>query len=58
MFYLLSEGGRGANDLATQYSLEGVSMKKAANIMYRATTRYLSMHSNFKDFRNAMSQAA
>ena len=49
MFYLLAAGGHGTNDFGVRYNATGINIEKAAQIVYRATTNYLTKNSNFKD---------
>lgn len=46
-FYLLSEGGSGANDNGWYYSVNGISMDTAAKIVYRAENNYLTSNTDF-----------
>jgi Zn-dependent metalloprotease/chitodextrinase len=57
-FYLLSEGGNGANDFGSPYTVSAIGMTKAAAIAYRALSVYLTNSSNYFDARAASVQAA
>lgn len=49
MFYLLSDGGIGSNDHGSHYNVTGISIRHAADILYRTVTNYLTSNTNFKD---------
>ena len=57
-FYLLSEGGSGANDFGATYSVTGITRFKARLILYRALTVYMNTTTSFIDARKATLQAA
>lgn len=57
-FYLLSEGGYGTNDKGWNYSVSGISMNKAAKIVYRAETVYMTQNTNFINAREYTIAAA
>ncbi len=57
-FYLLSEGGSGANDNGDAYVVSGIGMDKAAAITYRNLTEYLTPNSQYVDARAGAIQAA
>ncbi len=57
-FYLLTEGGSGANDHAFPYSVSGIGIEKAAKIAYRTEALYLNPDAQFADARDASVQAA
>ena len=46
-FYLLSVGGSGTNDNGYYYSVSGIGIEKAARIVYRAETVYMTMNTNY-----------
>lgn len=48
-FYLLSEGGVGANDFGYAYNVDSLGMEAVGQIAYRNLAYYLSMQSNFFD---------
>ena len=48
-FYLLSEGGKGVNDLQDSFDLDGIGMSKAEQIAYRNMLVYLTPSSNYSD---------
>lgn len=50
-FQLLSEGGKGKNDLNNDYELTGIGMTKAMKVTY-ATMAMISMFSDFEDARD------
>lgn len=51
-FYLLTEGGKGTNDLSNAFEVAGLGMKKAAEIAY-ATEQLLSSNATFDECRQA-----
>lgn len=57
-FYLLSVGGSGVNDFGQSFNISGISIDKAASIVYRAETMYLFPSAIYPDARIAMLQAA
>ena len=57
-FYLLVNGGSGTNDNAEAYTVAGIGMTKAAAIIYRALTVYLTASSQYADARAYTIQAA
>ncbi|MDR1553430.1 MAG: M4 family metallopeptidase, partial [Prevotellaceae bacterium] len=57
-FYLLSQGGTGTNDLNNAYNVTGIGINKAAKIVYKAETSYLTSSANYAQFRNATISAA
>ena len=57
-FYLLSEGGTGVNDNGSPYCIIGIGREKAAAILYRALTVYLTPNAGFGDLVQATYQAA
>jgi len=57
-FYILSVGKTGTNDLGKSYSVTGIGIEKAAKIVYRLETNYLTGTSNFMAARNLGIQAA
>jgi Zn-dependent metalloprotease len=46
-FYLLSEGGFGTNDFEHSYSVYGIGIHEAIQIVYRTLTTYLMPYSGF-----------
>ncbi len=46
-FYLLSVGGYGTNDNGDAYSVQGISIQKAALIAYKALTEYFTPNTNY-----------
>lgn len=52
-YYLLSEGGKGVNDLNNSYDIKAIGLAKAEKIAYITLTEYLSPSSNFSDMRQA-----
>lgn len=57
-FYLLVNGGTGTNDLNNNYSVSSIGTDKAAAIMYRTNTVYLTPTSKYADWRTASINAA
>lgn len=51
-FYLLASGGSGVNDNGDSYSVVGIGMSDALNIVYRNLTVYLGTTSDFTDAMN------
>ncbi len=58
MFYLLVTGGSGTNDIGSSYSVSGIGLSKADQILYRSETVYLSPTSKYADWRTACVNAA
>jgi bacillolysin len=58
MFYLLSEGGTGVNDLGVEYRVEGIGHDKAQNIAWGAMMDYLNAADGYVTARNAWIQSA
>ncbi|PIF46889.1 putative secreted protein (Por secretion system target) [Chryseobacterium sp. 52] len=46
-FYLLVTGGTGTNDIGNSYNVTGIGFEKAAKIVYRLETSYLTGNSNY-----------
>ncbi len=57
-FYLLSQGGSGTNDLGNSYSVFGIGINSAQNIIYSMESNYLTSSAQYSDARNAMILAA
>ncbi len=57
-FYLLSQGGSGANDNGFSYNVSGIGVDKAAAIAFRTNTVYLVSTSQYIDARTYSIQAA
>ncbi|MGN6800968.1 MAG: M4 family metallopeptidase [Ginsengibacter sp.] len=57
-FYLLSQGGSGTNDNYNNYSVTGVGINEAEQIVYQAEAHYLQPGDGYSDARNAMITAA
>lgn len=57
-FYLLSVGGSGTNDNGLNYSVNGIGMQNAADIVYRALTIYITPTTDFFQVRNLLVHAA
>jgi hypothetical protein len=57
-FYLLSDGGNGTNDLGNSYSVTGIGIDKAAKIVYRAETAYMTANTDFAAARTHTITAA
>jgi Zn-dependent metalloprotease len=58
MFYLLVTGGSGTNDNGDAYSVSGIGLQKADDILYRTNTVYLLPTSKYADWRVACINAA
>jgi bacillolysin len=58
MFYLLVKGGGGTNDIGSSYSVTGIGLSKADQIIYRTETVYLTSTSNYAAWRTACINAA
>ena len=58
MFYLLVDGGTGTNDKGNPYSLQGIGLAKADQILYRSQSVYLVSSSKYADWRVACINAA
>lgn len=58
MFYLLVKGGSGTNDLGKKYTVSGIGLAKADQIIYRSNTTYLTSMSQYSDWRIACILAA
>ena len=58
MFYLLVTGGSGTNDIGNSYSVTGIGLAKADQVLYRSETVYLSPTSKYADWRTACINAA
>jgi Zn-dependent metalloprotease len=58
MFYLLVNGGSGTNDLGNSFSVTGIGLAKADQILYRSETVYLTSSSKYADWRTACVNAA
>ncbi len=57
-FYLLSAGGSGTNDKGTAFNVTGIGIDKAAAIVFRLNTVYLTSTSNYANARTYGIQAA
>jgi hypothetical protein len=57
-FYLLCNGGSGTNDKGHAFSVTGIGMEKAAKIVYRAETVYMTSGTNFINARTHTIAAA
>jgi bacillolysin len=58
MFYLLVNGGHGQNDNLNDYWVSGIGVDKAAAIIYRTETAYLTPTSQYEDWWKACKAAA
>lgn len=58
MFYLLVNGGSGTNDIGNAYSVTGLGLSKADQIIYRSETVYLVSTSSYSAWRTACINAA
>ena len=57
-FYLLTEGGSGANDINNTFEVLGIGIDKAVQIAYRNLIYYLTPEATHEDARNGSIQAA
>lgn len=57
-FYILSEGKSGTNDLGKSYNVTGIGIEKAAELVYKVETEYLTPSSDFMAMRDFTVQAA
>ncbi len=57
-FYLLCNGGNGINDLGNAYKVKSLGIPKAAAILYRTNTAYLTPTSSYADWRIASVKSA
>jgi len=57
-FYLLVEGGNGVNDNGDAFSVSGIGMDRAAQIVYRMESIYLTNNSGYQDAQKFAVQAA
>lgn len=57
-FYLLCEGGAGTNDNGDTYSVTGIGIGNAGDIVFRSLTMYLNENSEYADARAGSIQAA
>jgi bacillolysin len=58
MFYLLTVGGTGTNDIGNAYTVVGIGIDKAAKIMYRMESNYMTSTTNYLAARTAAIAAA
>lgn len=58
MFFLLVNGGTGTNDVGSCYSITGIGIDKAEQILYRSETVYLFPSAQYADWRTACINAA
>ena len=58
MFYLLVTGGTGTNDIGNAYTVNGIGLAEADQIIYRTQTVYLTATSQYADWRTASINAA
>lgn len=56
-FYLVSAGGSGKNDVGNNYSVTGIGIAKAEQILYKAWKSYMTSTSTFANCRTATEQA-
>ncbi len=56
-FYLLSQGGSGTNDFANSFSVTGIGIDRAEQIVFQAESNYLHAGATYADARNAMISA-
>jgi Zn-dependent metalloprotease len=58
MYYLLVNGGSGTNDIGNAYTVQGIGVPEAEQILYRTETVYLTTNSQYADWRTACINAA
>lgn len=58
MFYLLVTGGSGTNDIGSSYTVSGIGLAEADQIIYRTQTVYLTSTSQYANWRTACISAA
>lgn len=58
MYYLLVRGGSGTNDIGNNYTVTGIGLTKATQIIYRTNSTYLTIMSQYADWRTACIKAA
>lgn len=58
MFYLLVTGGSGTNDNGNAFTVQGIGLSEADQILYRTETVYLTANSQYADWRTACINAA
>mgnify|MGYP002777006283 CR=1 FL=1 len=57
-FYLLSQGGAGANDFNTPYLVPGIGIEKGGKIAYRAESVYMTPNTDYRDALRTTLQSA
>jgi len=57
-FYLLSQGKTGSNSAGISFSVAGIGITKASQIIFRAERRYMQPYSDYKQIRLATLTAA
>jgi bacillolysin len=57
-FYLLSEGGSGTNDNSHSFSVSGIGIEDAADIVYKAVTDYMTSSTLYANMRTYTIKAA
>lgn len=57
-FYILVSGKTGTNDVGSSYNVTGIGWEKAANIVYRLESSFMTEYSNYKNTRDFAIQAA
>ncbi|SKC00225.1 Por secretion system C-terminal sorting domain-containing protein [Soonwooa buanensis] len=57
-FYILVSGKTGTNDVGSSYNVTGIGWEKAANIVYRLESSFLTEFSTYKNTRDFAIQAA
>lgn len=57
-FYILVSGKTGTNDVGSSYSVTGIGWDKAAEIVYRLETSFLTEYSTYKNARDFAIQAS
>lgn len=57
-FYLIVKGGSGTNDIGNSFNVSGIGFEKAAKIVYRLETSYLTSNSTYNNTLTYGIQAA
>lgn len=57
-FYLISDGGSGTNDFEYEYSVDGIGIEAASDLIYSVQLNYVQYQSKFADVRDYTIQEA
>lgn len=57
-YYILTEGASGTNDHGYAYEVQGIGIKKAADLVYSTQLNYVESNSEFADVKNFTIQEA